>query len=412
MKIPFAPKLVTTSPPDEVTRIAEEEHPSSVGLSHDAVQEMWRAVVRLYQTGLHPAIALCVRKNGRVIIDRSIGHSRGNAPGEAGTEKVIATPKTLFNLFSASKAITAMLIHLLDEKRLLHLDDPVAEYIPEFAQNGKDWVTIRHVLTHRAGIPTLPSEHIDPNLLTEPKRIVTLLCQSKPTSKPGRRLAYHALTGGYILGELIERVTGKDPRRFLQDEVLAPLGIEQLNYGVTEEEIPQVAQNAITGPPALPPYSWLLEKALGVNLETAVLLSNDARFLTSIIPAGNIIGTANQTSLFFELLLQGGSLNNKKIFDRRTIRHAIAEQVYLEVDSILRVPVRYGMGFMLGAKWLSLYGHSTEQAFGHVGFTTTIAWADPERNISVALMTSGKPFVTLRQIPWLLVARTIARCTQ
>lgn len=407
-KFPFVASLVKVYPPEEVTRTAPEADPGEAGVTRDAVDKIWRSVVRLYQTGLHPAISLCVRKRGKVILDRSIGHTRGNAPGQVSGEKVVATPSTLFNLFSASKAITAMLIHLFDDRGLLHLDDPVAEYLPEFAQNGKDWITIRHVLTHRAGIPTVPSEHADPDLLLDPKRIFTLLCESKPTSPPGRRLAYHALTGGYVLGELLSRIAGKPLRDILRDEVLRPLGFAHLNYGVPKEDIPLVAQNAFTGPPALPPYSWLLEKALGVSIEDAVAISNDERFLTTVIPAGNVIGSANEGCRFFELLLRGGSLDGIKIFDRRTVRRAVAEQVYLEVDSILRVPVRYGMGFMLGGKWVSLYGHDSEHAFGHVGFTTTILWADPARDLSAALMTSGKPFVTLRQLPWLWVARTIA----
>ena len=118
---------------------------------------MWRACVATYRTGLYPALALCIRRRGQVVLDRSLGHVRGNAPHDpADAHRVVATPRTLFNLFSASKMVTAMLVHLCDQRGLLHLDDPVAHYLPAFGQHGKDRITLRHVLTHRAGIPNIP----------------------------------------------------------------------------------------------------------------------------------------------------------------------------------------------------------------------------------------------------------------
>jgi CubicO group peptidase (beta-lactamase class C family) len=91
------------------------------------------------------------------------------------------------------------------------------------------------------------------------------------------------------------------------------------------------------------------------------------------------------------------------------VRRAIAEQTFLEIDSIMGVPVRYGMGFMLGGKYMSLYGHDSPHAFGHIGFTVVAVWADPDRDLAVSLMTSGKPFITPGQVRWLEVGRTIAR---
>jgi CubicO group peptidase (beta-lactamase class C family) len=149
----------------------------------------------------------------------------------------------------------------------------------------------------------------------------------------------------------------------------------------------------VTGPPPLPPLSTLVERALGVPIREAVELSNDPRFLTAIIPAGNVITTANELSRFYQLLLDGGELDGVRIFDPRTIQRATAEQSYLEFDLTLGFPLRYSMGFMLGAQWLSLYGPDTEQAFGHLGFTNVSGWADPARGVAAALMTSGKPLV-------------------
>ena len=398
--------------PDDVTSVnaAAEVDPREVGLGRDDVEAMWSSVVRLYETGLHPAIALCVRRRGAIVLDRAIGHTRGNAPDDPpGALRVKVRHDTLFNLFSASKAVTAMVVHLLDERRLVHLDDPVAEYVPEFGCNGKESITLRQLLTHRAGIPTVPGAAIDRELIGDWDRILSILCEARPLSVPGRRLAYHALTSGFIFGEIVRRVTGRDIRAFLRDEVLAPLGMATFDYGVPASRVEDVAVNAFTGLPAIPPQSWLLERALGIGVYQATTLSNDPRFLTGIVPSGNVIGTAEEASRFFEMLRGGGELDGVRVFEARTVRRAIAETSYLEVDSFLGIPVRYGMGFMLGGDRFSPYGPRTPNAFGHIGFTNVLAYADPDRALSVGLMTSGKPFITPGQITWLNVARTIAK---
>jgi CubicO group peptidase (beta-lactamase class C family) len=404
---------VRSFPPEQVTsRHAEVEvDPREVGLTKDDVEAIWSSIVRLYRTGLHPGIGFCLRRRGKIVLERAIGHVSGNAPADpADAPKVPVRYDSLFNLFSASKAVTAMMVHLLDERHLVHLDDPVAEYVPEFGQNGKEAITLRQLLTHRAGIPTVPGVRIDRELLGDSERILAMLYEAKPLSVPGRRLAYHALTSGFVLGEVVKRVTGRDIRAYLRDEVLTPLGFKTFDYGIAADRVDEVAKNAFTGFPAMPPQSWLLERALGVSVYDATTLSNEARFLTGIIPSGNIIGTAEEASRFFQLLLGGGELDGKRIFETRTVRRAIAEVTYLEVDSFLGMPVRYGMGFMLGSDTFSPYGPATPNAFGHLGFTNVLAYADPDRAISVGFMTTGKPFITPGQIAWLNVARTIGRC--
>jgi CubicO group peptidase (beta-lactamase class C family) len=392
------------------TQNASTEVPArEVGLAEHDVEAIWESVIRLYETGLHPAVALCVRRHGQVVLDRAIGHTHGNGPDDdPDAPKRLATPCSLFNIYSASKAITAMLVHLVDERGLLHLDDPVAEYVPEFGRHGKEWVTIRHVLTHRAGIPAIPGK-LDLALLADPKGTLERLCDLRPESAPGRRLAYHALTGGFVLAAVLERVTGLDVRELLARELRVPLGFRHLSYGVERDEVGEVAVNSFTGPPAIPPYSWMLERSLGVPIRQVVEISNRPEFLTAIVPSGNIVATANELGRFFELLLRKGELDGVRVFDRRTVQRAVLDQTFLEVDSILGLPVRYGMGFMLGGKRFSLYGADTPDAFGHVGFTNVVGWADPDRDVSAALMTNGKPFLTPGQLAWLGVARTIAR---
>jgi CubicO group peptidase (beta-lactamase class C family) len=378
-----------------VTSINEsaEVAPRSVGVQPEGVDAIWRTVERLYRSGIHPAIQLCVRRHGEVLIDRAIGYASGNGPDDPPHgRKVPVTPETPFNIYSASKAVTAMVIHLLDQRRLLHLNDPVCEYIPEFGCQGKDTITIQQLLTHRAGIPNLPREVMRLETLEDEGEILRIMCDNRPTWRPGR-LAYHAITGGFILAEIVKRVTGKPIRAVLRQEILQPLGFRWMNYGVAPRDVSKVALSYFTGPPLLPPLSTLLERALGVPMNPAIALSNDPRFLTAVVPAGNVVSTANELSRFYQLLLGGGTLDGLEIFEPRTIRRATQEHSYLEFDLTLVLPLRYAMGFMLGGQYVSLYGPGTPNAFGHLGFTNIISWADPDRQVAGALMTSGKPIV-------------------
>ena len=404
------PRYVRTFPSEEVTTVSTSEvDPRDTGLGVGDRDAIWQSVVDLYETGLHPGIALTVRHRGQVVIDRTIGHARGNGPADPrDAPKRLATPLTPFNLFSASKVVTAMLIHWLDDKGLVHLDDAVAEYIPGFAKHGKGRITLRHVLTHRAGIPTVPGESLDLDLLLDQEAIVGALCDAKPISMAGRTLAYHAISGGFILGEVIRRVTGDDERALLTRAVRAPLGFDTFNYGVPRARLPDVAVNAFTGPPPQPIYGWLLKRALGVAIRDAIDITNDERFLTGIVPSGNIVATADECCRFFEALLRDGELDGTPVFARRTVHRAIAEQTYRELDTILMIPIRYGMGFMLGGDRFSFMGRDTPRAFGHLGFTNVLVYADPERDISVALLNNGKPFLALRALKWLRIMRVIA----
>jgi CubicO group peptidase (beta-lactamase class C family) len=392
----FVRRARVAFPASEVTAIrADREVDSrSVGVAAGAVERIWHAVERLYRSGVHPAIQLCVRRQGEVILDRAIGHSTGNGPDDArDAPKVAVTPDTPFCALSASKAVTAMMVHLLDQRNLIRLDDPVCEYIPEFARCGKEWITIRHVLTHRAGIPNLPPEVMRLERLDDLEQVMDILCDAEPVARGGRQLAYHAVTGGFVLGEVVNRVTGRTIRQLLDDAIRRPLGFRWLSYGVAPQDVARVATNYVTGPPVLPPFSALFRRALGVGFREAVAMSNDPRFLTGLVPAANLVATADEFSRFFQLLLNGGTLNGVGVFDARTVRRATAEQSYLQVDFTLGLPFRYGMGFMLGGEWFSLYGPDTPDAFGHLGFTNVICWADPEREVAAALMTNGKPFI-------------------
>jgi CubicO group peptidase (beta-lactamase class C family) len=402
--LPFlslVPSLVTRAEvPEDLASVQTidrraEVAPQDVGLAPAAVEDIWGAALRWYRSGIHPAISICIRVRGEIVLRRSIGWSHGAGPGDSPDAKRIkATPETPFNIFSASKPMAAMVIHLLDQRHLLHLDDPVCEYIPEFTGHGKEDVTIRHVLTHRAGIPVISDTALDLAMLEDitNREAIRLLCDARPVSRAGGRLAYHAVTGGFLIGEIVRRVTGKNIRNVVADEICKPFGWRWMNYGVKAKDVEKVATSYFTGLPLVPPLNTYVRRVvLGMDFVEAVELSNDPRYLTAVLPAANLIATADELCQFYQMLMDGGSLRGRQVFEPRTVVRATAEQSYGELDFTLAVPIRYGMGFMLGGDWLSLYGFDTSHAFGHLGLTNIVAWADPERHLSAVIMTSGKP---------------------
>ena len=400
---------------DAVTTIdaGREVYPPDLGVTRGAASLIWDAARDLYRTGVYPALSLCIRRRGQILLNRSLGHARGNAPNDpVDAPKVLATPDTPFCIYSASKAVTAMAIHLLDDQGLLHVDDRICEYIPEFARHGKEWATIRHVLTHRAGIPTVAGAGA-PSLeqLEDWPGLIEMLCDARPVAVPGRRLAYHAITGGFLLGEIVHRVTGRDLRQFLADEVLDPLGFRGMNYGTTAEGLQTLAHSARTGPQVPFPLTLVVNRAFGVSMDEAVDLTNHPTYLTGLVPSGNIVATADEASRFFQLLLNNGELDGVRVFDERTVRRAVTETAYHEMDFTLGFPVRYGVGFMLGSKRLSMFGPRTPRAFGHLGFINIFVYADPDRDLAVAIMTSGKPALSPHLLPlWKLLRAISAGC--
>lgn len=391
---------------------ASEVNPENVGMTFKQRNTIWKATETLYKTGASPAITLCVRRKGQMVLNRAIGYARGNGPQDnQNTPKVLATPDTRICLFSASKVVTAMMIHLLDEMGEIDLLDPISHYIPEYGVNGKKDATIYHLLAHRGGIPSLP-KGTDPKLLFNPASALDLLYKAKPIAPSGHRVAYHALTAGYILGEIIQRVTGQNAREFLAQKISIPMEMPSFNFGLAHEYRDHVALNYSTGLKPVLLVDTFLRNIIGGSMEDAEHYTNDPQFMDTICPAGNIFATAEESSRFFQMLLDGGRYKDKQIFDAKTIRRATIEVSRPEMDAKLILPMRYAMGPMLGAKPVGLYGFNTPNAFGHLGYTSIFCWADPDRDISVSLLTSGK-FLVGAGLPAVmnLVATISKQCT-
>lgn len=377
-----------------VTRIAEGEFAANLaGMTSTQVDHIWHAVESLYRTGNYPMLSICLRRQGKIVLNRTIGHASGNGPDDpASMPKQIATPDTPVCLFSASKSITAMLVHLLSERGEIDLLDPVSQYIPEYGVNGKRRATILHLLAHRGGVPYIEGD-VTPELLFDKDEVVKRLCAAAPVSPSGYRMAYHAVTAGYILGEIVERVSGQNLKDFLQENIAKPMGMTCFNYGLAPELRDKVAISSATGMyPGLGTNAYL-QHVLGGDLDLAVNVTNDPRFMDTICPAANIYTTAEQAGRFFEMLLNGGTYNGVKIFDPKTVLRSTIESSPMSIDTMLLAPMRYSTGFMLGANPAGLFGPMSSHAFGHLGFSNIFCWADPQRDISVSILNSGKSVV-------------------
>ena len=402
-------KRIRAFPSTSVTTRSEREvDPRSVGVRPQDVEAIWSAVVSFYEAGLHPALGLCIRRRGEVILDRTIGHARGNSPkDDDDAELVAATPDTLFSFFSGSKVVTAVLVHLLADRGKLQVDEPVATFIPEFAHRQKHRITIRQLLSHEAGIPDVPPELLGLDMLETPDRILSAIYDLEPKFTPGTVPAYHTLTGGFILAELIHRVTGMGIREFLAREIGEPLGMRHFNYGVAEDELDEVAVDAFTGPKPGWPMKQTLERALGLSVPDLVDLINDPRFRTGVVPSANLIGTTNEICRFFDMLVKGGTYDGHRILSPSTIAKAIEPQSPGRFDRMIKIPMAYSMGFMLGNDPIGFYGPRCGQAFGHIGLMNIMGWADPERDLAVALTNTGKPMPSVDTIRWFEILRRI-----
>ncbi len=394
--------LRTISVPDDLSLLTtrdefSEMEPEEAGMTREGVDAIWASVEDLYRTGVYPGLSFCLRRNGRVVINRAIGHSHGNGPpgNEAdapSAKKIRMTPDTPVCQYSASKAVTAMMIHLLAERKAISLNDPVRKYIPEFAQRNKHEITIHHLISHHGGIPTPPAD-VDPEILYDHDGFVKLICALKPTSENGGSMAYHAITGGVIMGEIVRRVTGGNIRELLRESIQEPLGFRYFNYGVPDQDIAKVAVNYDTGLPLVFPLSAIAKRALSVSWGDVVRFSNETRFMKVIIPSANLVATADEMSQFFQMMLNGGELNGKRIFKPSTIRRAVEPVAKMWFDGTMIIPMRYSAGMMLGASPVGMWGPYSESAYGHIGFMNIFCWADPTREIAVSLQTTGKTLI-------------------
>ena len=258
---------------------------------------------------------------------------------------------TIVNVFSTTKVMTALCVHLLVDRGLIDLDAPVAKYWPEFAQNGKDNIPVRYLLSHSAGLPGW-DQKIPVEVLYDWDKTIELLAAQKPWWKPGTKIGYHMITFGYLLGELVRRVTGKTLGTFFKEEIADPLNID-FHIGLSEE------YESITADLILPEEIFAKWQILLVKLffRKAVKVFynpdlnkadyNGRAWRAAEIPASNGHGNARSIANIGSILACGGKFNNKKILSLSTVVNAIEPQISGRDVVMMYAPAKFGLGFGL-----------------------------------------------------------------
>ena len=387
--VAFAPGVSGVSVPRDlaaVTQIGEEHAAGAIGLADETVDRIWGAVEGLYRARVHNQISLCVRRQGEVIINRSIGVAQGDIND---ADAVPGSPDTPFCLFSASKAVSALLLCKFQEMGEIRLEDSISKYIPEFSKHGKGGITLGDLISHRAKIPTLDLE--SPTQFTDHDYILERLCSAYPRDT---KQAYHAITGGFIIAEVIERVSGKPVTSALDTSFRKTLGMKYFSYGLQRRYRGKFAKAHLSGIPLLGPMKRVPMRIFGMPIEAVVDFSNQDSFLDAVLPAGNMFANAEESSRFYQMLLDDGSYREQQILHPDTIREARKGNFFPAWDDTFNLPAHFSHGgFMLNTPPVMLFGMRAPRAFGHLGFINTLTWADPDRQISVGLLTSGKPFI-------------------
>lgn len=375
---------------DSVTTIGEEDHSE---IDPAAVERIWAAARHWYAAGMQPAIQLCLRRNGKVVLNRSIGHARGNGPEDPpDAEKVTATTQTPFCAYSAAKAITSTVVHMLVERGVFSLDDRVCDYLPGYTSHGKDRTTIRHVMTHSAGIPIYTGPRPDLRRMDDSEYTREKLGELKPLYRPGLVHIYHGLTWGPLMREIVSAAAGRNIRDILATEILDPLGFRWTNYGVAPQDVSLVAPSYATGRPLPPPVAKVFALAVGGSMHKIIPFTNTPAYLTSVLPSSNTVSTADELSRFAELWRRGGELDGVRVLAPETLRAAVRPCRRLRPDvAVGLAPLRWGTGYMLGSQRFGPFGRGAPAAFGHTGLTNIAIWADPDRELAAGLISSGKP---------------------
>jgi CubicO group peptidase (beta-lactamase class C family) len=356
--------------------------------------------------------AVCVYHRGRCVVDLWGGtrDSRGR-PWRA---------DTMAPSFSTTKGVAATLLHVLVDRGLLDYDDPVARHWPEFAQAGKERITVRQVLSHQSGLYHIRQmiDHADRMLDWE--HMIRAIERTPPIHPPGARTGYHGLTFGYLVGELAQRVTGRRFPDLVQEEIARPLGLDGMYIGAPESVLDRAAEliwlpsrffaSGGVPHPLRRRGLALLERGLrlaGVQLDLESIRDalaprgidtfqfGSRETLCVAIPAANGLFTARSLARMYAALAGGGELDGVRLLSPATIAHATERQPTPGPRAVIPFDMRWRLGY---------HGVFTtrgipRRAFGHFGFGGSGGWADPGRQLAVALIVNsgmGTPFGDLR----------------
>ena len=318
--------------------------------------------------------ALSVYIEGAPVVDVWTGWS-----DRAGSERWTADTGAM--VFSATKGVASTVIHRLADRGLLSYDDPVAEYWPEFAANGKADITVRDVLRHRSGLSHLRG-------VTKAELMDHVLMEERLAAAPVDRLrgvqAYRALTYGWLLSGLARAVTGKGMRELIRQEIARPLNTDGLHLGRPPEGSPTTAAQILIpqGKLRAPVFNFIAPKLAGLPFSGALgamyfpgvisLIKGDTAFLDGEVPAANGVVTGRGLAKMYAVLANDGRIDGKKYLSAELARGLTGQPQRKWPDANVVVPMPFHLGYHESPVPGLLKG------FGHVGLGGTLGWADPE----------------------------------
>lgn len=321
---------------------------------------------------LFPGAALAVYCQGQLVLDLAGGYADSQTGEQVG-------PDTLFPLFSGTKPLGAVALWQQIERGKLQLDDPVAAYWPAFAQNGKDGVLIRHILSHRGGFPATPAE-LTVDCWGDWEGAMRAIEAMPLANAPGTVSAYHFLTQHWASAELVRLLDGRPYEQYLQDEITGPLGLNETWVGLPVALEHRVARlHATDGTD-----EWGL---------SALRRMGGLRLHRLVVPGASGVSTARDMARFYAAIALGGELDGARILRPETVERMLTIEVENEIDPTFDVPVRRGLGFELGGlpdprrHWPG--ATSTIRTFWHGGFGSSVCWGDRDLGLAMSFLTNG-----------------------
>lgn len=317
--------------------------------------------------------AVCVYKDGKKVVDLW----GGITDLETGNPWV---KDTIVCMMSVGKSMCALSVLMLVERGKIELDAPVARYWPEFAQAGKDKITVRILLAGKAGL--LYADHAPDEAGYDWDVMIRAFEQQQPEWEPGTKGGYHSMSCGFLLGELVHRVDGRMIDVFFAEEVAGPLGVDY-RFGLTDDDMTRVASiipspESVTLKQSQDP-STKLGRAWRIRPKAPVPY-NDERYRRAVFPSSNGHGNARAIARVYAALAQGGSLDGVTLISPELIEIARTE-TWRGTCQMTDREFRYGTGFFLNYPPLLPFG-ANDRAFGHPGAGGAIAVADPENGLA------------------------------
>jgi CubicO group peptidase (beta-lactamase class C family) len=352
------------------------------GTSEPRFERVKKAFIENFTSCGELGAAAAIILDGRPVVDLWGGFA----------DKAKSTPwtrDTIVNVFSTTKGLTAMCAHRLVDQGKLDLDAPVARYWPEFAQAGKQDIPVRYLLSHRAGLPAI-RKPLPTRALFSWEAMTTALAEQDPWWVPGTRHGYHALTYGWLVGEVVRRITGKSLGTCFREEIAEPLGLD-CHIGLDARHDSRVTA-ILPAPPPLPgepnPFLEMMKDPESVAAKTlanppdliAPHTVNSREWRGAEIPAANGHTTARALARVYGALSRGGEVDGVRVLTPASIERCQIEQS-CGTDAVLTIPTRFSLGFMLSQALPGSSMGPNPRVFGHPGAGGSLGFADPDTKI-------------------------------